>query len=251
MKEVAPIVVVREVDLAVDPAPLVLDEARRAAVDAHWRGAVASNPAMWNGDFFLFEDVRLTDGRLAARARATDFATFLHWRAEAPAQPGFHHIFPVAAVTSADDRLLLGVMSSKTANPGRVYPPSGSFDRGDLVGDRLDPLANIVRELREEVGLDAGDLVADPHYLVMPSGPARLAVIRRHRSPLSADRLEALIAAHLAVDTEEELAGVRFVPFDVDLAGIPIVPYVSTLLAHLAGRPAGDDAPTAPIGAAS
>lgn len=213
------------------PAPAVEE---RAAIEARWAREQAANPALWNGSFFLFERVAVIDGRLEARAAPTDFATFLHWRAITAPDDRLAHVFPVGAVTTADDRLLLGVMGPTTSNAGLAYAPAGSFDADDLVGVRLDPIANIERELAEETGLDAAELPADPGWVLIGSGPRRLAMVQRRRSRATAAELRARIDAHLARERHPELAAVRFVPIGETLPEAETVPYVNRLLKHLA-----------------
>lgn len=216
-------------------APLDPTPAERAAVEADFAARLAANPRLWNGAFYLFEEIDWSDGGiLAARARPTDFATFLKWRADAVPDRRFAHVFPVAAVTTADDRLLVGVMGRQTANPGRTYPPSGSFDPLDEADGRLHPVANMVRELREEVGVDIADLPADPGFTVYPSGPRRLAVVRRFRAAATSGEWHDAIAAHVAADPEQELAGFRFLRFDERLPDGVGTGYVAPLLADLA-----------------
>jgi len=227
------IVAVDTVDLVVEDGPPAFAVEAREAIAAGWAARLAANPTLWNGSFFLFDRVALEPGRFHGRARPTDFATFLHWRAGVP-DDRLAHVFPVAAVTSRDDHLLVGVMGGTTANAHLAYPPAGSFDGDDRVGDRLDPAVNIRRELAEEVGLDLDDLVADPGWWVMPSGPRRIGLIRRHRSPLDAAELAERIAPHVAADPHGELASVRLVPFDARLPAAETVPYVNPLLARLA-----------------
>lgn len=231
----APPIPVAAVELTIDDRPPALDPAERAAAAAGWAARLAANPALWNGPFFLFQDVVIEPGRaFRAVACPTDFATFLHWRADPAPDDRFAHVFPVAAVTSRDDRLLLGVMGPTTANAGLAYPPSGSFDDDDRVGAALDPLVNIRRELAEEVGIDHADLVAEPGWWVIGSGPRRFALVKRHRSALTAAELEARIAHHLATDGDGELSGVLLVPFDRPLPPERTVPYVAPLAALLA-----------------
>jgi 8-oxo-dGTP pyrophosphatase MutT (NUDIX family) len=215
-------------------APLVTEAARRAAILDHFAGVVARNPKLWNGAFFLFEDVGITGDAFVARARPTDFATFLLWRAEGFPSVGHTHVFPVPAVTTADDRLLVGVMGRSTANPGLAYPPSGSFDDDDRVGGRLDPVANMMRELGEEAGIDTADLAPEAGFTVIASGPRRLALVKRWRSAATSRELAAAIAGHLGRESEPELGGFDFVPFDRRLEPTETVPYVNTLLSLLA-----------------
>lgn len=233
-------IVVPHLDLTIGdgPSPYGLVHAAEVAVD--WAARSAANPALWNGPIFLFEQIEADPVRgFAAVARSTDFATFLHWRDRADPDTRFAHVFPVAAVTTCDDRLLLGIMGARTANPNRAYPPSGSFDDDDRVAGRLDVETNIRRELREEVGIDIADLVGEGGWWVIPSGPRRLALVRRYRSSLSAARLARDIAHHLATDGDGELSGVRLVPFDRPLAAEETVPYVNPLLTLLADERRG------------
>ena len=74
------------------------------------------------------------------------------------------------------------------------------------------------------------------------SGPRRFALIKRHRSRLTAAEIEARVHHHLATDGDGELAGIRLCPFDAPPPAERTVPYVAPLLALLAaGR-----APLAP-----
>ncbi len=221
------------VDLLVG-APLDPTPAEKAAVEADFARRLAANPTLWNGPFYLFDQVAVIDGTLRARARPTDFATFMLWRAASEPDPRFAHMFPVPAVTTTDDRLLVGLMGPQTANPGRVYPPSGSFDPLDEDGGRLDPVANMVREVREEVGLDIAGLPADPGFTVYSNGPRRLAIVRRFRAPVTAAAWTEAIAAHVAADPHQELAGFRFIAYDECPPAGVAVPYLGPLLAALA-----------------
>ena len=226
---------VARIDIAVGP-PLDLDPEERAAVDRHWAATVAANPTLWNGSAFVFEDVAITEDGFRATARPADFATQLCRLRGGLPDRRFHHVFPVAAVTTCDRRLLLGRQAGTTANAGLSYPPSGSFDADDVLDGRLDPLGNMRRELAEEVGIDIADLEADPAWWVIPSGVGRIALVRRHRSGLDAADLSARIAIGADGHGAVELDAVAFVPFDAPLALPATVPYVSLLVALLASE---------------
>lgn len=224
------------IDLQVG-APIVADAATQAAIEAHFAAVHAANPSLWNGAFFLFEETRFEGGAFTAQARPTDYATFLHWRSQGFPGETRTHVFPVPAVTTADRRLLVGVMGRATSNPGLSYPPSGSFDPSDLIaGPRLDPVANMVRELAEEAGLDATAFAADPGFVAIGSGRRRIALVRRWRTEATAAELGAAIAAHLDAERDPELGGFDFPTFDRRFAPDATVPYVNTLLALLAAE---------------
>ena len=230
---------VDRVDLVVG-APIEHAADHAAAVAAHFAAERAANPKLWNGPFFLFEDVRVDADAFRATARPTDYATFLHWRAEGYPGPVRTHVFPVPAVTTLDHRLLVGVMGPATSNPGLAYPPSGSFDHHDVVGDRLDPVANMVRELAEEAGIDAALLAPEPGFTVLSSGHGRLALVKRWRSPRAAADLAAAVARHIGAEADPELGGFEVVPFSRRFDPAKTVPYVDTLLTLLAATEAAD-----------
>lgn len=228
------------IDIAV-ATPLALDADERGAVEAHWRAAVADNPSLWNGSAFLFEEATIRDGVFSAVARPTDFATLLHRLRVGLPRRATAHVFPVAAVTSRDRRLLVGRQAGGSANAGLRYPPSGSFDADDVVGGRLDPVVNMRRELAEEVGLDLDAFEADPHWWALPSGPGRVALVRRHRSPLDAATLLSRLTT--GGDPHDELDRVDFVEIDAPLALADTVPYVPLLIGLLAAEPASEIRP--------
>lgn len=232
------------IDIVVADEPLRLAADERRAVEAHWARAKADNPALWNGAAFLFETIALRDGAFSAVARPTDYATLLlRLRVGLPGR-ATAHVFPVPAVTSRDGRLLVGRQSSSTANAGLRYPPSGSFDADDVVDGRLDPIANMRRELAEEAGLDLAALTPDPSWWALPSGEGRIALTRRFRSPLDADALAATIADRVEIGPDGELDQIDFLDPRRPLALSSTVPYVPLLLDLLAlGEPTEDFAP--------
>ena len=228
---------VAEVDLTIRPAPHVFAPERRAAILDGFARLKQEKPALWNGPFFLFDQLRIetADGaRLIAEGAATDFATFLDWRAGDPLDRRFAHVFPVGAIVTADDRLLVGRMGAHTANPGRLYPPSGSFDPQDLADGRLDPVANAVREIDEEVGLDPTGWASEPGFWIVPSGVHRYAIVKVYRAPETAAALQARVEAFLPDGSDGELDGVVFVRLDDRLDPALSAAYVNPLLAELA-----------------
>jgi hypothetical protein len=98
----------------------------------------------------------------------------------------------MAALRASDGAYLLGVMSTFTANPGRIYFPAGTPDPSDIRGDTVDLLGNVLRELGEETGLLAQDLVAAPDWTAVVAGP-RIALMKEVRARRSAAELRAFI----------------------------------------------------------
>lgn len=222
------------IDIVVAAEPLRLGADERHAVETHWARATAANPALWNGSAFLFEAITVRDGVFSAVAHPTDYATLLlRLRVGLPGR-ATSHVFPVPAVTSRDGRLLVGRQSTTTANAGLSYPPSGSFDADDVADGRLDPIANMRRELDEEAGIDLADLTPDPKWWALPSGEGRIALTRRFSSPLDAAALGAQIARRVSIGPDGELDRIDFLDPARPLAPAATVPYVPLLLELLA-----------------
>lgn len=228
----------KEIDLAIRPESLALPSEQIEAVSGYWSERLAANPRLFNGSAFLFDVPRVDpNGGLTATGTATDYATFLYWRQFRDAMP-YHHLFPVGAIVTADARLLVGRMSAHTANPGRIYPPAGSFDRDDIVTTvdgamRLDPFANIAREIGEEIGLSIDAVEPEDGWLMMPTTVRAHALVKILRCPARSVDLRPALERHVADDPHEELAGIDFVDFATRYAEGVASPYVNGLLAHL------------------
>jgi 8-oxo-dGTP pyrophosphatase MutT (NUDIX family) len=224
-------------DLAIEAGELPFERTHRATIDGHFAEAQARNPALFNGRMFLFDRAGVEDGRFVARGKRTDYATFLYWRDPGGRGGGLRHCYPVGAVVSSDGLVLVGEMAATTANAGRVYMPSGSLDQHDLSPDgRLTPLANIHRELGEEVGLDAAAFRRRPGWWVI-EGWATFAMCAVFDAPHTAAELHERIGAHLAREAEPELSRIHFLHPARGIGDMNTIPYVPVLLDQLARAP--------------
>lgn len=230
------------IHLAIRAAPLAFSPATTDAIAAYWVERSAGNPALFNGSAFLFDHFAIDPdaGTLAAKGAPTDFATFLYWRHHRDDLP-LSHAFPVGALVTADDKLIIGRMSQHTANAGKVYPPAGSFDANDLIpdadgGGTLDPIANIAREIGEEIGLDIGRLTAEPGWLLLPSSPRAYAFIKIFRMTETSADVGPDLRRHIAEDPHQELEDVLFVDFATRFEPETVSPYVNHLLAYLEAK---------------
>jgi 8-oxo-dGTP pyrophosphatase MutT (NUDIX family) len=225
--------------LTVRATPHVFDPAMTAEIELNWASELSRNPTLFNGSAFLFDRFDLDEnaGSLHAEAAPTDYATFLFWRRNRDRLP-LKHIFPVGAIVTSDRKLVVGRMSRHTANPGRLYPPAGSFDADDLArapdgSGTLDPDRNIARELAEEIGIDTRDLMPRDGLLLLPSNPGAYALIRVLGTSQSAHDLQAGLLRHIANDPHQELDDILFLDFATRLAANVTMPYVNHLLAYL------------------
>ena len=145
--------------------------------------------------------------------------------------PPVYNCFGSAVVRSRDGALLYGRMAAHTLNPGKIYPPGGSLEPDDVQADgRVDVMGSIVRELKEETGLDAAD-ARDGGLLLIHDGP-RIAIAQLYDFDLDAAELAAKANAYLASQQDDELDGIEIIASSSQIdARMP--PFAAKLARHL------------------
>ncbi|QKV17281.1 NUDIX hydrolase [Oricola thermophila] len=198
----------------------------RNDIERYWQAAVSANPRLWNGPFFMFEDVRIEGGVLTGTGRPTDFATFLYWRDNG--RPDcVVHITGTSLPVLADGALLAVRMAAHTANAGQVYFPAGSFDAADMQGGRFDVTGNISRELVEETGLEFREADAEAqHVAVCATGAIHVA--RRNRLPFDFEAARGRLERHQAETGDDEIESAVAIRPGGDAIGL-LKPYARAL----------------------
>jgi 8-oxo-dGTP pyrophosphatase MutT (NUDIX family) len=195
------------IDMRVEPGRHSFEIAEEAAIAENWQRELAANPALYNGEIVLQEEIKLHGGVVEARARMSNFATLLWWRKQP--QPTSGRMLVASAVPiSSDGAAIVIRMAPHTANPGMVYFAAGSLDGSDLRPDgTVDVLGSMGRELREETGLDVEDAQADPVLRAVSIG-TWFYVFRFYRFPWTATEICRRVEAHMGVDPDPEIDAV-------------------------------------------
>ncbi len=196
------IVAISGVDIRVEDAPHPFHLDQVGAARENWRGEIAANPHLFDGRMVLQRALRIADGRVVGEGHVVPYSTFLWWR-KTRTDAAFH-LFAMPVIVSSDGALILVRMGSHTANPARVYSPSGSLEPDDIVDGRCDIAGNIRREALEETGIDLDQAIAEPGYHVLHMGRA-VTVFRLYRVAETAGTLVEKVAAHIAGDPEPEI----------------------------------------------
>jgi 8-oxo-dGTP pyrophosphatase MutT (NUDIX family) len=219
MNEAPTVFRVERLELSFSPKPWAFAIERRAEIDAFFETLKREKPALWNGRVLLLHHQRVNDGVFSGDYLETDYASFSAWRHWGCPHAGVRDCFGAGAVVSADGAVLLGVMSEHTLNSGKIYFPCGTPDPDDLVAGMVDLDLSVRRELKEETGLDAGELAAEAGWTTVVDG-ALIAQIKVLRSDERAEALRARVLDHLARERRPELADIRMVrgPSDFDAA---------------------------------
>jgi 8-oxo-dGTP pyrophosphatase MutT (NUDIX family) len=211
-----------------------LAEARAAEIEADWQRRHAQTPTMFNGGIYLTRSYTLDDGCFDATLFKSDFRTLLYWRARTDAaDEPVRETFGCSLIRSAGGHLLMGQQGPGQLNSGRIYPPGGLIDGDDVLDGVIDIDASIVRELGEETGLSAGDLVRVPGYLLVFTG-LKIAIGIEWRSELPAAELRERILAIVRRQQDPELTDIVIVGSQADIDEVRMPPhaqaYARTLL---------------------
>jgi 8-oxo-dGTP pyrophosphatase MutT (NUDIX family) len=214
--------------LRLEPQPWAFAVERRAEIDSFFAAARREKPALWNGRVLILRRQRLSGGVFEGTFLETDYASFSAWIAWGRPHAGVHDCFGAAAVKTRDGAFLLGVMAAHTFNAGNIYFPCGTPDTADVEGGMVDLDASLRRELKEETGLDAGDLDAEQGWSAVIDGGC-IALIKVLHADDSANDLRARVEGHCACARQPELADIRMVRSAADFD--PSMPrYVTAFL---------------------
>ncbi len=215
------------VHLTLDAAEHPWLVAERGAVEAHWAREQVERPWLFNGTVVLNRWLALEAGVISGISHRAPYAALMHWVKTRPGADVWH-LFGSAVILSSDGAMLLIRMAAKTANPGKVYAPAGSLDETDIKGGRIDVEGSILREAREETGLDLSRGNAEDRLWCWRRG-GLVAVFRRFRMDDPAAVLEERIREHIRTDPEQEIDDVVVVR-SVEDAGPTAPPYMRAMV---------------------
>lgn len=196
--------IIDSADVRVLPGPLSYTVENSDAIASNWIRERATNPTLFDGEFYLAPEAELKGGVFQAGFKRTSFATLMHWRRDVSQERPWH-IFGVGVIVSREGHLIAGRMSEHNAGAGKVYFPAGSVDDNDIVDGYVDYDANRQREVREETGLDLHDATAE-QQINLVTGNRSIALFRRYYFDVSSTELVSRIEQHLSVEAEPELA---------------------------------------------
>tara|TARA_R110002020_G_scaffold48286_1_gene137612 strand:- start:11265 stop:12011 length:747 start_codon:yes stop_codon:yes gene_type:complete len=218
---------IETVRLGLDEADHPWRLAEHAAIVAHWAREQVERPWLFNGTVMLHRGLRIDGGGLAGTSHRAPYAALLHMIQSRP-QADVWHLFGSAVMLSSDGAMLLIRMAAKTANAGRVYAPAGSLDESDISGGRVDVDGSILREAKEETGLDLSGMAAENRLLCWRDG-GLVAVFRRFLIDEPAVVLADRIGDHIRTDPQQEIDDVVIVRKPGD-AGPTVTPYMQALI---------------------
>jgi 8-oxo-dGTP pyrophosphatase MutT (NUDIX family) len=227
---------VAELDLAYEPAPWAFAEGRADEIAAHWATRKQALPHLFDGRVLLLGRHQFStrgDGATILRGAyfETDFKAFLAWRDFGFPDARVCNCFSMAALRSADGAFVLGEMGPHTANAGMVYFASGTPDRSDIFGDKVDLAASVRRELQEETGISPDEVAMAAGWTIVYA-PPRIACLKITRSPDKAQDIKRRVEAFLAEDPNPELIRMHIVRRKQEISAIRCPHFIVDFLNH-------------------
>lgn len=144
------------VEVLVDETPWRLSGAVYDAVESAWQ---EYRRQFFRGPVLTVVRLDRVEHHTRIATRWTDYAHFLYSsRHLQPTHPDYVRVlFAAGCVVTADQHLLLAVMGPKASRAGWIQAIGGSPDPEEVDQGRFDPVASVVREVREETGWDLKD----------------------------------------------------------------------------------------------
>jgi 8-oxo-dGTP pyrophosphatase MutT (NUDIX family) len=128
------------------------------AIDAYWESLLQSGKTYTRGEVFTVTKKETFDDRIELLVEKTDYAHYLYCQnIDQLGKYGVHIIHTAALVETCDEKLIFGKMGDQTSRSGIYQLCGGGIDNDDVKGDTFDFEHNIVKELQEELGIDAYD----------------------------------------------------------------------------------------------
>ncbi|PWJ89809.1 hypothetical protein C8D77_106132 [Mesorhizobium loti] len=221
-----------DVRLDPDPHPFALDNAE--AIAENWQREIAANPALFDGTVVLLSQLAYRDNRLVGRCHAVTYSTFMLWRKRRE-NSGAEHAYAHAVLVAGDNALVAIRMGLQTVNAGRVYFAAGSFEPVDFRDGQVDVDFNMIREVREETGLDLSGAERGKHWHALSTNSGTV-IFRRYHETAPADEIARRISAFVATEAEPEIEGPVIIRHAADLP-VGLSPHMKPLIEwHFSGE---------------
>lgn len=212
-------------------------EQHQQEIKEHWAQATKRNPLIFNGTVYLLVDHAIEADRFIGEYAEGDFASYLYWREQGFRDPLTCDGFASVLLRSSADRFLFTKAAAYTLNAGLWVPAGGMIDQRDVGAQgQIDVWQYGLRELAEETGLSACDVVAEPEFPIARDG-ALIAYGLLAQARVSEDEVIARFVEHSSkLEDMPELDEVRWFSVDEALQHALVPRFVKLLLGAYAMR---------------
>ncbi|AGB45893.1 hypothetical protein Mesau_03530 [Mesorhizobium australicum WSM2073] len=193
------------IDVRLDPGPHPFAVENAAVIAENWRGEIEANPALFDGIVVLLSELAYRDRSLIGRCHAVNYSTFMLWRKRRE-NSGAEHAYAHAVLVAGDNALVAIRMGPRTVSAGRVYFAAGSFEPIDFRDGLVDVDFNMMREVREETGIDLSEARRGVRWHALSTASGTV-IFRRYHVDAPADEIARRISAFVATEADPEIEG--------------------------------------------
>ncbi|MBZ9698267.1 MULTISPECIES: hypothetical protein [unclassified Mesorhizobium] len=193
------------IDVRLDPGPHPFAVENAAVIAENWRGEIEANPALFDGIVVLLSELAYRDRSLIGRCHAVNYSTFMLWRKRRE-NSGAEHAYAHAVLVAGDNALVAIRMGPRTVSAGWVYFAAGSFEPIDFRDGLVDVDFNMMREVREETGIDLSDARRGVRWHALSTASGTV-IFRRYHVDAPADEIARRISAFVATEADPEIEG--------------------------------------------
>lgn len=162
-------------------------------VNVYWQSLIDSGKTYTRGEVFTVTQNEEKDDVHNILVEKTDYAHYLYCQNIDPDMDGYgiRVIFNSCFVETSDNKTIFGKMGEHTARAGIYQLAGGGIGNSDIKNGIFDLRGNIANELREELGIDIGDIERVKEfgevYIKQGGKTKKIAVVFRVRLCQTAD----------------------------------------------------------------
>lgn len=141
------------IEVNYNPAKRTFSPETSKKIEDYWN-QLSSKGNFFRGDVFTITKIEKTADQLSLDMQLTDYAHYLYNASnEMIDSEKCIVIYSSALFITSDQFYVFGEMASHTSTPGRLQCAGGGIEKRDIKGNTIDFLGNILREIKEETGL--------------------------------------------------------------------------------------------------
>ncbi len=151
--------ITKEPRVIFDGISVNLPNALQKKINKYWDKLASEGRQYFNGEIFSLKKIKEKKDGIKILMLRTSFAHYLYAR-KSEKDLGVYSlktVFSSCLIITNDEKILLGKMGKHTSLAGRYQLIGGGLDDNDLKDNIFDMKHSAIKELNEELGIDAGN----------------------------------------------------------------------------------------------
>lgn len=135
-----------------------------------WNDAIKENPNLYNGQDYVVETVNETKDKIEMLVVKSNYAHYLYDERIGIKENKYRCCSPWGGVLlqTKDNYFVVGEMNETTSMPFCLQLSGGGIDKKDIKNGEIDIIANINREVKEELNIDIENIDYRLEYIEYP-----------------------------------------------------------------------------------